>query len=160
MIDTRKATFRAGGFWGVEVAFREVPGAMDAVAGYAGGTLANPSYQDVCTGRTGHAELVAVSYDPARVSYEELVDICFTHHDRTALNRQGPDHGSQYRSAIFHHDEEQRRIAEAARGRWDRSGRWRGPVVTEITPASTFYRAEDHHQRYLEKHGLANCHLP
>ena len=160
MTETRKATFGAGCFWGVEVAFRQVPGVIDALAGYAGGTLANPSYQDVCTGRTGHAEVVEVTYDPGRVSYEDLVDVFFTHHDPTTLNRQGPDRGTQYRSAIFYHDEEQHRAAEAAKQRWDRSGRWRSPIVTEITPASTFYRAEEHHQRYLEKHGLASCHLP
>jgi peptide-methionine (S)-S-oxide reductase len=160
MTETRKATFGAGCFWGVEVAFRQVPGVIDALAGYAGGTLASPSYQDVCTGRTGHAEVVEVTYDPGRVSYEDLVDVFFTHHDPTTLNRQGPDRGTQYRSAIFYHDEEQHRAAEAAKQRWDRSGRWRSPIVTEITPASTFYRAEEYHQRYLEKHGLASCHLP
>jgi len=160
MTETRKATFGAGCFWGVEVAFRQVPGVIDALAGYAGGTLANPSYQDVCTGRTGHAEVVEVTYDTGRVSYEDLVDVFFTHHDPTTLNRQGPDRGTQYRSAIFYHDEEQHRAAEAAKQRWDRSGRWRSPIVTEITPASTFYRAEEYHQRYLEKHGLASCHLP
>jgi len=160
MTDTRKATFGAGCFWGVEVAFRQVPGVLDAVAGYAGGTLANPSYQDVCTGRTGHAEVVEVTYDPARVSYDDLLDVFFTRHDPTTLNRQGPDHGTQYRSAVFYHDDEQRRTAEAARERWNRSGRWQRPIVTEITPASTFYRAEEYHQRYLEKRGLASCHLP
>jgi peptide-methionine (S)-S-oxide reductase len=160
MTDTRKATFGAGCFWGVEVAFRQVPGVMDAVSGYAGGAMANPSYHDVCTGRTGHAEVVEVTYDPARVTYEDLVNVFFTHHDPTTLNRQGPDRGTQYRSAIFYHDEEQRRTAAAAKERWDRSGRWQSPIVTEITPASTFYRAEEYHQRYLEKHGLASCHLP
>ncbi len=160
MTDTRKATFGAGCFWGVEVAFRQIPGVLDAVAGYEGGTLANPSYRDVCTGRTGHAEVVEVTYDPARVPYEDLLNVFFTRHDPTTLNRQGPDHGTQYRSAIFYHDDEQRRTAEAARERWNLSGRWRGPIVTEITPASTFYRAEEYHQRYLEKHGLASCHLP
>ena len=160
MTDTRKATFGAGCFWGVEVAFRQVPGVLNAEAGYEGGSLTNPSYEDVCTGRTGHAEVVEVTFDPAGVSYEQLVDVFFTHHDPTTLNRQGPDRGSQYRSAIFYHDEEQRGVAEAAKERWNRSGRWRSPIVTEVTPASTFYRAEEYHQRYLEKHGLANCHLP
>jgi len=160
MTDTGRATFGAGCFWGVEVTFRQVPGVLDAVAGYAGGTLANPSYQDVCTGRTGHAEVVEVTYDPARVSYDDLLDVFFTRHDPTTLNRQGPDHGTQYRSAVFYHDDEQRRTAEAARERWNRSGRWQRPIVTEITPASTFYRAEEYHQRYLEKRGLASCHLP
>jgi peptide-methionine (S)-S-oxide reductase len=160
MTDTRKATFGAGCFWGVEVAFRQVPGVLNAEAGYEGGSLTDPSYEDVCTGRTGHAEVVEVTFDPAGVSYEQLVDVFFTHHDPTTLNRQGPDRGTQYRSAIFYHDEEQRGVAEAARERWNRSGRWRSPIVTEVTPASTFYRAEEYHQRYLEKHGLANCHLP
>ncbi len=158
--DTRKATFGAGCFWGVEVAFRQVPGVRNAEAGYEGGTLSNPSYKDVCTGRTGHAEVVEVTYDPARVSFDDLVDVFFTSHDPTTLNRQGPDVGTQYRSAIFYHDEEQRRAAEAAKERWNGSGRWRSPVVTEIAPATTFYRAEEYHQRYLEKHGLASCHLP
>ena len=160
MTDTRKATFGAGCFWGVEVAFRQVPGVLNAEAGYEGGSLTNPSYEDVCTGRTGHAEVVEVTFDPAGVSYEQLVDVFFTHHDPTTLNRQGPDRGTQYRSAVFYHDEEQRGVAEAAKERWNRSGRWRSPIVTEVTPASTFYRAEEYHQRYLEKHGLANCHLP
>lgn len=160
MTDTRKATFGAGCFWGVEVAFRQVPGVLDAVAGYAGGTLANPSYQDVCTGRTGHAEVVEVTYDPTRVSYDDLLNVFFTRHDPTTLNRQGPDHGTQYRSAVFYHDDEQRRTAEAARERWNQSGRWQSPIVTEITPASTFYRAEEYHQRYLEKRGQASCHDP
>jgi peptide-methionine (S)-S-oxide reductase len=159
MTDTRKATFGAGCFWGVEIAFRQVPGVMDAVSGYAGGTMASPSYHDVCTGRTGHAEVVEVTYDPARVTYEDLVNVFFSHHDPTTPNRQGPDRGTQYRSAIFYHDEEQRRTAEAAKERWDRSGRWQSAIVTEITPASTFYRAEEYHQRYLEKHGLASRHL-
>jgi len=160
MTDPRKATFGAGCFWGVEVAFRQIPGVLNAEAGYEGGSLTNPSYEDVCTGRTGHAEVVEVTFDPAGVSYEQLVDVFFTHHDPTTLNRQGPDRGTQYRSAIFYHDEEQRGVAEAAKERWNRSGRWRSPIVTEVTPASTFYRAEEYHQRYLEKHGLANCHLP
>ena len=159
MTDTRKATFGAGCFWGVEVAFRQVPGVLNAEAGYEGGSLTNPSYEDVCTGRTGHAEVVEVTFDPARVSFEQLVDVFFTHHDPTTLNRQGPDRGTQYRSAIFYHDQEQRDVAEGAKERWSRSGRWRSPIVTEIAPASTFFRAEEYHQRYLEKHGLASCHL-
>jgi len=160
MAETRKATFGAGCFWGVEVAFRQVEGVVATAAGYEGGSYQNPSYQDVCTGHTGHAEVVEVRYDPARVSYDDLLDVFWTHHDPTTLNRQGPDRGTQYRSAIFYHDESQRITAEASRERWNRSGRFRGPIVTEITPASTFYRAEEYHQRYLEKHGLASCHLP
>ena len=160
MTDTRKATFGAGCFWGVEVAFRQVPGVLSAEAGFEGGTLTDPSYEDVCTGRTGHAEVVEVAFDPARVSFEQLLDVFFTHHDPTTLNRQGPDRGTQYRSAIFYHDQEQRDVAEGAKERWNRSGRWRSPIVTEIAPASTFYRAEEYHQRYLEKRGLASCHIP
>jgi len=127
--------------------------------GYEGGSYQNPSYQDVCTGHTGHAEVVEITYDPARTSYDDLLNVFWTHHDPTTLNRQGPDRGTQYRSAIFYHDESQRSTAEASKERWNRSGRLRGPIVTEITPASTFYRAEEYHQRYLEKHGLVSCHL-
>jgi peptide-methionine (S)-S-oxide reductase len=159
MSETKKATFGAGCFWGVEVAFRQVPGVVDARVGYLGGTYANPTYQDVCTGRTGHAEVVEVDYDPSRVSYDDLLTVFWSNHDPTTLNRQGPDRGTQYRSAIFYHDEAQRAAAVASKERWDRSGRFRSPIVTEITPASTFYRAEEYHQRYLEKHGLARCHL-
>ncbi|MDQ3138535.1 MAG: peptide-methionine (S)-S-oxide reductase MsrA [Gemmatimonadota bacterium] len=158
--DTHKATFGAGCFWGVEVAFRQIPGVLNAEAGYEGGALPNPTYKDVCTGRTGHAEVVEVTFDPTQVSYEDLVDVFFTKHDPTTLNRQGPDRGTQYRSAIFYHGDEQRQVAEAAKERLNGSGRWGSPIVTEIAPASTFYRAEEYHQRYLEKHGLASCHLP
>jgi peptide-methionine (S)-S-oxide reductase len=160
MSDTRKATFGAGCFWGVEVVFRQTPGVVATAVGYAGGDYLNPTYEDVCTGRTGHAEVVEVTYDPARVSYEDLLTVFWTHHDPTTLNRQGPDRGPQYRSAIFYHDEEQRTIALASKEQWNRSGRFRGPIVTEVTPATTFYRAEEYHQRYLEKRGLASCHLP
>lgn len=159
MTQVQKATFGAGCFWGVEVAFRQVPGVADAVAGYLGGTLPNPTYEDVCTGRTGHAEVVEVTYDPTRVSFDDLLNVFWTSHDPTTLNRQGPDRGTQYRSAIFFHDEAQRAAAEASKEHWDRSGKFPRPIVTEITPASTFYRAEEYHQRYLEKHGLASCHI-
>jgi peptide-methionine (S)-S-oxide reductase len=159
MSQLEKATFGAGCFWGVEVAFRQVPGVSDAVAGYLGGTLPNPTYKDVCTGRTGHAEVVEVSYDPTRVGYEDLLNVFWTSHDPTTLNRQGPDRGTQYRSAIFYHDESQKTAAIASKDRLARSGRFSSPIVTEITPASTFYRAEEYHQRYLEKHGLASCHV-
>ncbi len=158
--DQSKATFAAGCFWGVEAMFRQVEGVVDAAVGYTGGQTDQPSYKDVCTGRTGHAEAVEIVYDPARVSYESLLDVFWGGHDPTTLNRQGPDRGTQYRSTIFYHDEAQRAAAEASRERWTRSGRFRGPIVTEITPASTFYRAEEYHQRYNEKHGLAGCHLP
>jgi peptide-methionine (S)-S-oxide reductase len=154
-----KATFGAGCFWGVEVAFRQVPGVTDAIAGYLGGTLRNPTYEDVCTGRTGHAEVVEVTYDPSRVTYDELLNVFWSSHDPTTLNRQGPDRGTQYRSAVFYHDERQKEAAEASKERVGTSGRFPRPIVTEITPASTFYRAEEYHQRYLEKKGLASCHI-
>ncbi|HLA14474.1 MAG TPA: peptide-methionine (S)-S-oxide reductase MsrA [Gemmatimonadaceae bacterium] len=153
------ATFGAGCFWGVEVAFRNVSGVKDALVGYLGGTLANPTYKDVCTGRTGHAEVVQVQYDPGEVSYDRLLDVFWENHDPTTLNRQGPDVGTQYRSAIFYHTPQQKAAAEASKARLEASGRLRRTVVTEITEASTFYPAEDYHQRYLEKRGLASCHI-
>ena len=154
-----KATFGAGCFWGVEVAFRNVPGVLDAKVGYLGGTLANPTYEDVCTGETGHAEVVQVEFDPARVTYDQLLDVFWTSHNPTTRNRQGPDWGTQYRSAIFYHSDEQRAIAEKSRDRWNASGKFGRPIVTEITAASEFYPAEEYHQRYLEKRGLASCHI-
>ncbi len=153
------ATFGAGCFWGVEVAFRQVPGVKDAIVGYLGGTLANPTYKDVCTGKTGHAEVVQVQYDPSQVTYDRLLEVFWENHDPTTLNRQGPDVGTQYRSAIFFHTPEQERAAKESKARLEASGKLRRPVVTEITPASTFYPAEDYHQRYLEKRGLASCHI-
>jgi peptide-methionine (S)-S-oxide reductase len=159
MTQQEKATFGAGCFWGVEVAFRQVPGVVDATAGYLGGALPNPTYQDVCTGRTGHAEVVEVTFDPSRVTYEDLLDVFWNSHDPTTLNRQGPDRGTQYRSAIFYHDEPQKAAAEASKERLGATGRFPRPIVTEITPTSTFYRAEEYHQRYLEKRGLASCHI-
>ena len=156
---TELATFGAGCFWGVEVTFRNVPGVKDVLVGYLGGTMANPTYRDVCTGRTGHAEVVQVTYDPAEVSYDKLLDVFWENHDPTTLNRQGPDVGTQYRSAIFYHSPEQQREAEASKASLEQSGRFRRPIVTEITPASAFYPAEDYHQRYLEKRGLASCHI-
>ena len=156
---TELATFGAGCFWGVEVAFRNVHGVKDALVGYLGGTLKNPTYKDVCTGRTGHAEVVQVEYDPAEVTYDKLLDVFWENHDPTTLNRQGPDVGTQYRSAIFYHTLEQKRLAEVSKAALGASGRFRRPIVTEITEASTFYPAEDYHQRYLEKRGLASCHI-
>lgn len=156
---TELATFGAGCFWGVEVTFRNTPGVKDALVGYLGGTLANPTYRDVCTGRTGHAEVVQVTYDPAEVSYDKLLDVFWENHNPTTLNRQGPDVGTQYRSAIFYHTPEQKRAAEESKAQLQASGRFRNSVVTEITAASTFYPAEDYHQRYLEKRGLASCHV-
>ena len=156
---TELATFGAGCFWGVEVTFRNTPGVRDVLVGYLGGTLANPTYRDVCTGRTEHAEVVQVKYDPAEVSYDKLLDVFWENHNPTTLNRQGPDVGTQYRSAIFYHTPEQKRAAEESKASLEASGRFRRPVVTEITEASTFYPAEDYHQRYLEKRGLASCHV-
>ncbi|HVS61431.1 MAG TPA: peptide-methionine (S)-S-oxide reductase MsrA [Gemmatimonadaceae bacterium] len=153
------ATFGAGCFWGVEVTFRNAHGVKGAVVGYLGGTLANPTYRDVCTGRTGHAEVVQVTYDPSEVTYDKLLDVFWENHDPTTLNSQGPDVGTQYRSAIFYHTPEQKRIAEESKARLESSGRFQRPVVTEVTQASTFYPAEDYHQRYLEKRGLASCHI-
>jgi peptide-methionine (S)-S-oxide reductase len=154
-VATEKATFAAGCFWQVEVEFRNTPGVVAAEVGYAGGATENPSYQDVCTDRTGHAEVIEVEFDPARISYEELLETFWRLHDPTQLNRQGPDVGSQYRSAIFFHSPEQERTAIASRDR--AQSRFRRPIVTEITPAGPFYRAEEYHQRYLEKRGLATC---
>jgi peptide-methionine (S)-S-oxide reductase len=155
-----QATFGAGCFWSVEVAFRQVPGVIDAAVGYAGGTVADLSYQQVCTGRTGHAEVVQVEYDPAQVSYEQLLDVFFANHDPTQLNHQGPDVGTQYRSVIFYHDEAQAEAARAAKEALQASGRYRRPVMTEIVPFSNFFRAEEYHQRYLAKRGLASCAVP
>ncbi len=152
-----KATFGAGCFWGVEAAFRQVPGVLSTAVGYAGGTLQDPTYSDVCGGRTGHAEVVEVEYDPQRVSYGELLDAFWENHDPTTLNRQGPDVGEQYRSAVFFHDAAQEAAARASKEKVEKSGRYRRPVVTEITEASQFWRAEDYHQQYLEKRGLASC---
>lgn len=159
-MQTELATFGAGCFWGVEIAYRQIPGVLDALAGYSGGTMPNPTYEDVCSDRTGHAEVVQVTFDPSRVSYDRLLDVFFTSHDPTQLNRQGPDVGRQYRSAIFYHSEAQREAAEAAKRKWEASGRWKRPVVTEISPAGSFWKAEEYHQRYLEKRGLASCHVP
>ena len=155
----KKATFGAGCFWGVEAAFRDVRGVTDTAVGYMGGTLDNPTYAEVCTDTSGHAEVVEVTYDPDQVSYEQLLAVFWDNHNPTMLNRQGPDVGSQYRSAIFVHTPVQQTIAEASKARLDENGRYRRPIVTEITPASTFYRAEEYHQRYLEKRGLAHCHV-
>jgi peptide-methionine (S)-S-oxide reductase len=155
-----KATFAAGCFWGVEAAFGKIKGVTATSAGYCGGDWENPTYEDVCTDRTGHAEAVQVEFDPTQVSYEQLLDVFFSIHDPTTLNRQGPDIGTQYRSAIFYHTPEQRAAALAAKEKLEQSGKFKKPVVTEIVPAGLFYRAEEYHQRYLEKQGLTGCHLP
>jgi len=155
----QKATFGAGCFWGVETAFRQVKGVLSTAVGYSGGTFKDPTYHDVCSGRTGHAEVVEVEYDPSKVSYEELLAVFWNIHDPTTLNRQGPDVGTQYRSAIFFHNPEQEVAAKASKEQLQHSGRFKKPIVTELTPASPFYRAEEYHQRYLEKHGQASCGL-
>ena len=154
---TTTATFGAGCFWGVEAAFRRLPGVGATRVGYTGGSVPNPSYELVCTGTTGHSEAVEVTYDPDRVSYEELLDVFWSKHNPTTRNRRGPDRGSQYRSAVFTHSPEQGAAARASRDRLDRSGRWSNPIVTEIAPAPDFYAAEDRHQQYLEKRGRASC---
>ncbi len=148
-----KATFAAGCFWGIEETFRKVKGVVETTVGYAGGSLPNPTYHDVCSGTTGHAEAVLVEYDPSRVSYEELLEVFWSCHDPTTPNRQGPDVGEQYRSAIFTHDAEQEAVARASKEKLARSGRYPSPIVTQIKPASTFWRAEEYHQRYFEKQG-------
>ena len=153
------ATFGAGCFWGVEETFRQIPGVVDTAVGYLGGQTKNPTYQDVCSDETGHAEVVQVTYDPAKVNYDQLLNVFWESHDPTTLNRQGPDVGTQYRSAIFFHSPEQERIARASKEKMQASGKFRRPIVTEITPNSTFYRAEDYHQKYLAKRGLSHCHI-
>ncbi|MEP6775621.1 MAG: peptide-methionine (S)-S-oxide reductase MsrA [Chloroflexota bacterium] len=154
-----KATFGAGCFWGVEAAFRQIKGVVSTAVGFSGGTYENPSYHDVCTGRTGHAEVVEVTYDPARVSYEDLLKVFWENHNPTTLNRQGWDVGTQYRSAIYFHNPIQEAAARASKDQLEKSGQYRKPIVTEVTPASTFHMAEDYHQQYLEKRGQSTCHI-
>jgi peptide-methionine (S)-S-oxide reductase len=155
---TQTATFAAGCFWGVEAAFRQIPGVIDAISGYTGGTTEQPTYRDVCGHRTGHAEAVEVTFDPSRVSYEQLLQAFWSIHDPTQLNRQGPDVGDQYRSAIFTHSPEQERAAVASRDAEQRNQR--RPIVTQIVEAPRFWPAEEYHQRYAEKNGGAACHVP
>ena len=152
-----KATFGAGCFWGVEATFRSIKGVSEAIVGYAGGRTEKPTYQEVCSDETGHAEVVEVEFDPAVVSYGALLEVFWANHDPTTLNRQGPDVGTQYRSVIFFHSPEQRATAEESKAKLDASGRLRRPVVTLIEPAPKFYPAEDYHQRYLEKRGMSHC---
>lgn len=154
-----KATFAAGCFWGVEAAFRQVDGVTATTVGYAGGTTPNASYEQVCTGRTGHAESVEVEFDPTRVSYEQLLDVFWNSHDPTTPNRQGPDVGTQYRSVIFYRTPAQEAAARASKEALERSGRFNRPIVTQIVAAGPFYRAEEYHQQYLEKRGLATCRI-
>ena len=156
---SEQAAFGAGCFWGVEAAFQDVPGVTDTAVGYMGGTLEKPTYKDVCSDRTGHAEVVHVTYDPARVSYDQLLDLFWRLHDPTTPNRQGPDFGSQYRSVIFYYTPEQEAAARASKDREQKSGRYRSPIVTEISAAPAFWRAEEYHQRYAEKRGIKSCHI-
>jgi peptide-methionine (S)-S-oxide reductase len=153
------ATFGAGCFWGVEAEFRRVKRVKATAVGYAGGNLENPTYKDVCSDTTGHAEVVQVEYDPEAVSYDDLLNVFWENHDPTTLNRQGPDIGTQYRSVVFFHTPEQEAAARASKERLEKSGRFRRPIVTQIEPAAEFWRAEDYHQQYLEKRGLASCHI-
>lgn len=155
-----KATFAAGCFWGVEESFARVPGVISTAVGYTGGAAKNPTYQEVCTGKTGHAEAVDVEFDPAKISYLQLLSVFFQNHNPTTLNRQGPDVGAQYRSAIFYHDAQQESEARAAIAALEREKVFPRPIVTQVLPAAEFYRAEEYHQKYLEKQGLRSCHLP
>src|ERR1700682_2905102 len=154
---TEKAMFGAGCFWGVEETFRRLKGVTETAVGYAGGKKENPTYEDVCSDETGHAEVVEVQFDPAQISYDELLNVFWSNHNPTTLNRQGPDVGTQYRSAIFYHSPEQE--AEARASRDAAQARFPRPIVTEITPATDFWRAEEYHQQYLEKRGLSHCHI-
>ncbi len=154
-----KATCGAGCFWGVESFFRQVPGVIDAACGYAGGAVANPTYKQVCTDRTGHAEVVEVTFDPSKVDYGKLIDVFFMNHDPTQLNRQGPDVGTQYRSVIFTHGPDQECVAREKKEALAASGKFRRPIVTTIEPAPAFWRAEEYHQRYFEKNNLPSCHV-
>ena len=154
---TEAAIFAAGCFWGVEEKFRHLPGVLSATAGYTGGHTANPSYEDVCSDTTGHAEAVRIEFDPSVIGYAQLLDAFWNLHDPTQVNRQGPDFGTQYRSAIFTTSPKQEKEARASKEKLQASGRFSRPIATEIVPASTFYKAEEYHQRYLEKHGKASC---
>ena len=154
-----KATFGAGCFWGVEARFTEMPGVVDTAVGYEGGDLEHPTYKEVCTDRTGHAEVVEVTFDPARVSYDTLLDAFFALHDPTQVNRQGPDWGSQYRSVVFAQSDEQMRQAQAKIAEMNASGAYRKQIATKVEPATVFWKAEEYHQRYLEKRGMVSCHI-
>ena len=150
-----KATFGAGCFWHVEDLLNKTKGVKSTAVGYIGGQLPNPTYEEVCTDKTGHAEAVEIEYDPDEISFEELLDVFWSNHNPTTLNRQGPDVGIQYRSSIFYHDESQKEIAESSKEFLEKSGKYDNPIVTEIVPAPTFYRAEEYHQKYFKKHGFS-----
>ncbi|MDH3611256.1 MAG: peptide-methionine (S)-S-oxide reductase MsrA [Nitrosopumilus sp.] len=150
-----KATFGAGCFWHVEDLFRKTKGVKSTKVGYTGGNLANPTYEEVCTDRTGHAEAVEVEYDPEEISYEELLEIFWNNHDPTTLNRQGPDIGIQYRSSVFFHDESQKQTAQKSKEKLESSGKFSKKIVTEIVPSPEFYKAEEYHQKYFEKRGIS-----
>jgi peptide-methionine (S)-S-oxide reductase len=150
-----KATFGAGCFWHVEDLLNKTKGVKSTAVGYIGGQLSNPTYEEVCTGKTGHVESVEVDYDPDEISFEDLLDVFWTNHNPTTLNRQGPDVGIQYRSAIFYHDEKQKEVAENSKQLLEKSGKFDNPIVTEIIPAPTFYKAEEYHQKYFKKHGFS-----
>jgi peptide-methionine (S)-S-oxide reductase len=156
---TQKAKFGAGCFWGVEEAFRQLPGVVNTAVGYCGGTVANPTYEQVCTDRTGHAEVVQVEFDPAKIGYDQLLELFWNSHDPTQVNRQGPDYGNQYRTVIFYHDDAQRAAAEASKAKLEASGKHRRAIATQIVAAEPFYRAEEYHQQYLAKRGLGSCHV-
>jgi peptide-methionine (S)-S-oxide reductase len=158
-MEHEKATFGMGCFWGAEETFRAVKGVVSTAVGYMGGKLESPTYNDVCTDKTGHAEVVQVEYDPSRITYRELLDIFWESHDPTTLNRQGLDRGTQYRSVIFFHTKEQEEEAKKSKAELERSKRLKRPIVTEMIPASTFWRAEEYHQKYLQKQGYGSCHL-
>ena len=150
-----KATFGAGCFWHVEDLLSKTKGVKSTKVGYTGGQLPNPTYEEVCTDKTGHAEAVEIEYNPDEISYEELLDVFWNNHNPTTLNRQGPDMGIQYRSAIFYHNDEQKEIAEKSKQTLDKSGQHENPIVTQIVPAPTFYKAEEYHQKYFKKHGFS-----
>ena len=159
MAKLEKATFAAGCFWGVEEIFASTKGVKATMVGYTGGNMVNPTYKDVCSSMTGHAEAVEVEFDPKEVSYEALLDIFWANHNPTMMNMQGPDVGDQYRSAIFYHSDKQKKAAEKSKDKIESSGKWKKPIVTQIAAAVKFYKAEDYHQRYLQKRGLSNCHV-
>lgn len=154
-----KATFGAGCFWGIEAAFRKIDGVTNTTVGYMGGNLENPTYEDVCTDKTGHVEVVQIDFDPTKISYEDLLEQFWDIHDPTQLNKQGPDIGIQYKSVIFYHNNQQKKIAENSKKKLENSSKYKNPVVTEIIKAKKFYRAEEYHQQYLEKKGASSCHL-